>query len=186
MGPKPAAPRTREAVGDGNKGAIPKEGDAWEEDQFWETKSGHEAAKPPGRLEVSNKEGHFDPVTASFWYWGIGLDSPRESAPQGEDRKRKEVEKALSVAEGWPRRCDERKSRWIERCTCDGLHSPLNRYRHQKKRWPCWAGNQQLRVASTCSCEHASARLPLIEAERFAESFRKLAQSGDLQKNMNQ
>ena len=31
------------------------------------------------------------------------------------------------------------------------------------------------RVAFICSCEHARARLPLIEAVRFAESFRKLA-----------
>ena len=30
-------------------------------------------------------------------------------------------------------------------------------------------------VASTSSCEHARARLPLIEAVRFAESLRKLA-----------
>ena len=36
------------------------------------------------------------------------------------------------------------------------------------------------RVASTCSCEHARARLPLIEAVPFAESLRKLAQSSDL------
>ena len=42
------------------------------------------------------------------------------------------------------------------------------------------------RVASTCSCEHASARLPLIEAVRFAESLRKLFQPSDLQKNMDQ
>ena len=28
------------------------------------------------------------------------------------------------------------------------------------------------RVASTCSCEHARARLPLIEAVRFAEILR--------------
>ena len=28
------------------------------------------------------------------------------------------------------------------------------------------------RVASTCACEHARARLPLIEAVRFAESLR--------------
>ena len=33
------------------------------------------------------------------------------------------------------------------------------------------------RVVSTCSCEHARAR--------FAESLRKLAQSSDLQKNMD-
>ena len=33
------------------------------------------------------------------------------------------------------------------------------------------------RVASTCSCEHESVRLPLIETVRFAESLRKLAQS---------
>ena len=38
------------------------------------------------------------------------------------------------------------------------------------------------RVASTCSCEHARVRLPLIEAVRFAESLRKLAQSSGLQK----
>ena len=31
------------------------------------------------------------------------------------------------------------------------------------------------RVASTCSCKHARARLPLIETVRFAESLRKLA-----------
>ena len=37
-----------------------------------------------------------------------------------------------------------------------------------------------------CSCEHARIRLPLIEAERFAESLRKLAQASDLQKNMDQ
>ena len=42
------------------------------------------------------------------------------------------------------------------------------------------------RVASTCSFEHAKARLPLIEAVRFAESLRKLAQSSDLKKNMDQ
>ena len=42
------------------------------------------------------------------------------------------------------------------------------------------------RVAFTCSCEHARARLPLIEAVRFAESLRKQAQSSDLQKNMDQ
>ena len=42
------------------------------------------------------------------------------------------------------------------------------------------------RVASTCLWEHARARLLLIEAVRFAESFRKLAQSSDLQKNMDQ
>ena len=42
------------------------------------------------------------------------------------------------------------------------------------------------RVAFTCSCEHARARLPLIEAVRFAESLRKLAESSDLQKNMDQ
>ena len=42
------------------------------------------------------------------------------------------------------------------------------------------------RVASTCSCENTRARLPLIEAVRFAESFRKLAQSSDHQKNMDQ
>ena len=33
------------------------------------------------------------------------------------------------------------------------------------------------RVASTCSCEHARAHLPLIDAVRFADSLRKLAQS---------
>ena len=32
------------------------------------------------------------------------------------------------------------------------------------------------RVASTCSCKHARACLPLIEAARFAESSCKLAQ----------
>ena len=42
------------------------------------------------------------------------------------------------------------------------------------------------RVTSTCSCEHATARLPLIEAVRFAESLRKFAQSSDPQKNMDQ
>ena len=42
------------------------------------------------------------------------------------------------------------------------------------------------RVASTCSSEHARARLPLIEAVRFAESLCKLAQSSDLQSNMDQ
>ena len=42
------------------------------------------------------------------------------------------------------------------------------------------------RVASTCLCEHARARLPLIEAVRFAESLRKLAQPSDLQKNIDQ
>ena len=41
-------------------------------------------------------------------------------------------------------------------------------------------------VASICSCEHARARLPLIEALRFAESLRKLAQSSELQENMEQ
>ena len=40
------------------------------------------------------------------------------------------------------------------------------------------------RVASTCSCEHARARLPFIEAVRFAESLRKLSQLSDLQKNI--
>ena len=30
-------------------------------------------------------------------------------------------------------------------------------------------------VASTCSCEHARARLPLIEEVRFVESLHKLA-----------
>ena len=38
------------------------------------------------------------------------------------------------------------------------------------------------RVASTCSCEHARARLLSIEAVRFAESLRKLAQSSNLRK----
>ena len=47
-------------------------------------------------------------------------------------------------------------------------------------------GVVQCRVTSTWSCEHARARLPLIEAVRFAESLRKLAQSSDLQKNMDQ
>ena len=42
------------------------------------------------------------------------------------------------------------------------------------------------RVASTCSCEYARARLPLIMAVCFAESLRKLAQSSDLQKNINE
>ena len=42
------------------------------------------------------------------------------------------------------------------------------------------------RVASTCLCEHARAHLPLIEAVRFAQSLRKLAQTRDLQKNMDQ
>ena len=42
------------------------------------------------------------------------------------------------------------------------------------------------RVAFTCSCKHARARLPLIEAVRFAKTSRKLAQSSDLQKNMDQ
>ena len=42
------------------------------------------------------------------------------------------------------------------------------------------------RVASTCSCEHARARFPIIKAVRFAESLRKLAQLSDLQKNMDQ
>ena len=42
------------------------------------------------------------------------------------------------------------------------------------------------RVSSTCSCEHTRARLPLIEAVRFAESLRKLAQLSELQKNMDQ
>ena len=42
------------------------------------------------------------------------------------------------------------------------------------------------RVASTCSCEHARARLSLIEAVRFAESLCKLSQSSDFQKNMDQ
>ena len=41
-------------------------------------------------------------------------------------------------------------------------------------------------VASTCSCEHARARLLSIEAVRFTESLRKLAQSSDLQKNVEQ
>ena len=43
-------------------------------------------------------------------------------------------------------------------------------------------GVMHCRVASTCSYEHARARLPLIEAVRFAESLRKLAQSSDLLK----
>ena len=42
------------------------------------------------------------------------------------------------------------------------------------------------RVASTCSCEHARARLLLIKEVHFVESLRKLAQSSDLQKNMDQ
>ena len=42
------------------------------------------------------------------------------------------------------------------------------------------------RVASTCSCEHIGVSLPLIEAERFAESLRKLSLSSDPQKNMEQ
>ena len=42
------------------------------------------------------------------------------------------------------------------------------------------------RVASTFSCEHARARLPLNEAVRFAESMLKLAESSDLQKSMDQ
>ena len=42
------------------------------------------------------------------------------------------------------------------------------------------------RVVSTFSCEHARPRLPLIEAVRFAESLRILAQSSDLPKNMDQ
>ena len=37
-------------------------------------------------------------------------------------------------------------------------------------------------VAFTCLCKYVRARLPLIEAVRFAESLRKLAQSGDLKK----
>ena len=37
-------------------------------------------------------------------------------------------------------------------------------------------------VASVCSCEHARARLPLIEAIRFAESLRKLAQPATFKK----
>ena len=44
----------------------------------------------------------------------------------------------------------------------------------------------QRRVTSTCSCEHARARLPFIEAVCFAESLRKLAQSSDLQKNIDE
>ena len=47
-------------------------------------------------------------------------------------------------------------------------------------------GVEHRRVTSTCSCVHARAHLPLIEAVRFAESLRKLAQSSDLQKNMDQ
>ena len=42
------------------------------------------------------------------------------------------------------------------------------------------------RVASTCSCESARVRLPTIEAVRFSKSLRQLAQSSDLQKNMDQ
>ena len=42
------------------------------------------------------------------------------------------------------------------------------------------------RVASTCSCEHARACLPLIVAVTFAESLRKLAESIELQKNIDQ
>ena len=42
------------------------------------------------------------------------------------------------------------------------------------------------RIVSTRSCEHARARLPLIEAVRLAESLRTLAQSNDIQKNMDQ
>ena len=38
-------------------------------------------------------------------------------------------------------------------------------------------GVANCRVATTCSCEHARARLLLIEAVRFAESLRKLSQS---------
>ena len=40
------------------------------------------------------------------------------------------------------------------------------------------------RVASTCSCEHARARLLLIEAVRFAESLRKLPLSSDRKKKI--
>ena len=47
-------------------------------------------------------------------------------------------------------------------------------------------GVMHRRVASTYSCKHARARLPLIEAVRFAESLRKLAHSSDLQNNMDQ
>ena len=47
-------------------------------------------------------------------------------------------------------------------------------------------GVMHRRMASTCSCEHARARLPLIEAVRFAEILRKLAQPNDLQENMIQ
>ena len=47
-------------------------------------------------------------------------------------------------------------------------------------------GVMHRRVASTCSCEHARARLILIEIVRFVESLRKLAQSSDFQKNMDQ
>ena len=43
-------------------------------------------------------------------------------------------------------------------------------------------GEVHRRVASTCSCEHARARCPLIEAVRFAKSLRKVAQSNDLKK----
>ena len=42
------------------------------------------------------------------------------------------------------------------------------------------------RVAFTCSCEHARASVPLIEAVRFAENLRKLSQSSYLQKTMDQ
>ena len=34
-------------------------------------------------------------MIACLRYWGIGLDPPREPAPQGEDRKKGTVEKAL-------------------------------------------------------------------------------------------
>ena len=42
------------------------------------------------------------------------------------------------------------------------------------------------RVASACLCEHTGARVPLIEGVRVAESLRKLTQSSDPQKNMDQ
>ena len=47
-------------------------------------------------------------------------------------------------------------------------------------------GVSHRRVASTYSSEHAMARLPLIDAVRFAESLRKIAQSSYPQKNMDQ
>ena len=42
------------------------------------------------------------------------------------------------------------------------------------------------RVAPTCSCAREGARVLLIEAVRFAESLCKLAQSSNLQTNMDQ